>query len=128
LAFENQIASVWHEHRDLIAAKLIIENFPPEFLELHFLELESQLKQRPKMRLLLYKRTFRVSSKYLPKLAQDDGITYAYICAKIGIVLSPQKAKRLVKRYSTDERVGILVWALGIMKHWEILAEMYKNN
>lgn len=127
-AFETKIAAIWHKNRDLITAKLIIENFPPEFLELHFSELESQLNQRYRIRVLLYKRTYPSSTKYLAKLAQEDGITYAYICAEIGIVFSKQEAKQLAYRYATDVRVGIFIWALGIMKHWDILTKMYSNN
>ena len=127
-AFEDQITTIWHIHRDLIATKLIIENFPTTFLKSHFLELESQVKKyHHRIRLLLYERTYPSCTEHLAKLAQEDGITYAYISAKLGVVLSIKEAQQLADQYATSERVGILIWALGIMQHWKILARMYNK-
>lgn len=125
--FESQIAMIWHRYPDIRVSELIIEKFPTEFLVLHFIELESQLGGYYKKRTLLYKRTYPSSKNHLVKLAQEDGITYTYVCANIGIVLSEQEARQLAHRYVTDERIGILIWGFGIMKHWDILTEIYKT-
>ncbi|MDD5229528.1 MAG: hypothetical protein PHN45_02505 [Methylococcales bacterium] len=125
--FEAQIAMIWHRNRDIRASELIIEKFPTEFLELHFLELESQLNGHYKKRTLLYKRTYPSSKNHLVKLAQEDGITYVYVCVEIGVVLSEYEARQLAHRYATDKRIGILIWGFGIMKHWDVIAEIYRT-
>jgi hypothetical protein len=128
IKFETAILSVWQKYHDSKVVELIVEKFHQDFLKSNFLELESQIKKRHLIRLRLYQRTYPYSEEHLIRIAQEDGITYIYFCAHLGIILSNQESIKLAHQYLYDDRFGIIIYSLGIMKDWETLSEMYNIN
>ena len=124
--FEVQVASSWLKYYDPLSTRLIVEKFPSEFLLKHFDVLDENVEFHS-TKAILYEHTYPASNDSLKRLFQRDGITYAYICAKTGRIFSEDEAHQLVDQYSDDQRIGILIWALGIMKHWKVLEGMYNR-
>lgn len=121
--WKPMLAEAWRIWRDPDAALLIVEQFESAFLAKHLAELATDLDGRAGMpRLFL-----RVASEWpsvLAQLRKSDGITYAYVCARLSKGLSVVEATRLLKEYKDDARLGILAWSLGKLEHWNLLVDL----
>ena len=117
------LEEAWCTWRDPDAALLIVEQFESAFLAKHLEELVTDLDGGTGMpRLFL-----RVASKWpsvLVQLRKSDGITYAYVCARLSKRFSVVEATRLLKEYKDDARLGILAWSLGKLGHWKLLVDL----
>ena len=113
--------------RDPDAALLIVEQFENAFLAKHLEELATDLDGgRGMPRLFL-----RVASEWpavLAQLRKSDGITYAYVCARLSKGLSVVEATRLLKEYKDDARLGILAWSLGKLGHWNLARRFVRRS
>ena len=117
------LAEAWRTWRDLDAALLIVDQFESAFLVEHVKELASDLDGGAGMSRLF----LRVASERPPLLARlrkRDGITYAYVCARLSKGLSARAATKLLKEYKNDARLGILTWSLGKLGHWSLLVDL----
>jgi hypothetical protein len=61
------------------------------------------------------------------KLKKMDGITYAYVAARLGKNIPKKSARQLMRKYECDSRLGILVWSLGKFGHWDLLTSLAEN-
>lgn len=75
----------------------------------------------------LYLRVAEADPTLLKELKQIDGISYSYVLAKLGHSLSTREAKYLIAKHETDERLGLLIWSIGQMQIWDVLA-WFKNR
>jgi len=121
--WKPMLAEAWRTWRDLDAALLIVDQFESAFLVEHVKELASDLDGGAGMSRLF----LRVASERPPLLARlrkRDGITYAYVCARLSKGLSARAATKLLKEYKNDARLGILTWSLGKLGHWSLLVDL----
>lgn len=78
----------------------------------------------------LYLRAAEHRSECIDELRNMDGITFAYAKAKLNERLPYDDVISLVEEFRYDDRFGLLIWAIGKMKHWDILAyisDHYEN-
>lgn len=117
------LAKAWRTWRNRDAALLIVDQFEGAFLVKHFDKLASDLDGTGGISKLF----LRVASEWpsvLAKLRQYDGITYAYVCARLSTAITRTEAKSLLKKYKNDARLGILAWCLGKFGHWKLLVDL----
>ena len=117
------LTKAWLTWRDRDAALLIVEQFESAFLIKNLEKLASDLNGGggiPK----LFLRVASESPSALPKLRKCDGITYAYVCARLSTPITLMEAKSLLNDYSDDSRLGILVWCLGKFGYWNLLVDL----
>jgi len=117
------LAKAWRAWRDRDAAHLIVDQFESAFLLKHLEKLASDLDSGagiPK----LFLRVASEGPSVLTQLRKCDGITYAYVCARLSKAISVLEAKSLLKKYKDDARLGILVWSLGKLGHWNLLVDL----
>lgn len=117
------VSLAWNTHKESTCAVLIVERMPPLFLQNNFHDLFSQL---PSFGLMgrFYGRLPHVQAEHLTRLREEDGITYAYVLVKLGLHLTEVEALEIYKENRSEERVGLLIWAIGKMKLWDVLAEI----
>lgn len=60
----------------------------------------------------------------LKRLEDKDAITYVYVCAMRGLKIDDNKALRIWKKYSSDERKYILLSSFGKMKLWNVITKI----
>ncbi len=121
--WKPMLIEAWRTWHDLDAALLIVDQFESAFLVEHVNELASVLDGSAGMSRLF----LRVASERPPILARlknRDGVTYAYICARLSKRLSSRAATNLLKEYKNDARLGILAWSLGKLGHWSLLVKL----
>jgi hypothetical protein len=121
--WKPMLAKAWHIWRDRDAALLIVDEFEVAFLLKHLEKLASDLNGCagvPK----LFLRVASSGPSVLLQLRKCDGITYAYICARLSQTIPVLEAKRLLKEYKNDSRLGILAWSLGKFGHWNLLVHL----
>ncbi len=70
----------------------------------------------------LYLRAAEHDRRCVAELSKIDGITYAYVKAKLEEPLSLVEAQQLIEQNRLDERLGLLAWAFGKMGLWDALA------
>jgi len=119
--FENEIASCAFKYRESKAAFLMIQNFTPKYLYENREAILSILDAAWAMG-RLYLRAAEYQPACINELREIDGITFAYAKVKLGQNLSIDDMKSLLEIYRHDERLGLLIWAVGKMKHWDVLA------
>lgn len=111
----SDLLAVWGRTRDPECAWLLVKLLPAaELVELRedLLSLLSESWQVSR----LYLRIAEVRDDLLSELGARDGISYCYVLAKLGRSLSDSQARKVISRHELDDRLGLLVWALGKMK------------
>jgi hypothetical protein len=123
IRWKPMLAKAWRAWRDRDAAHLIVDQFESAFLLKHLEKLASDLDGGagiPK----LFLRVASEGPSVLAQLRKCDGITYGYVCARLSKAISVLEAKSLLKKYKDDARLGILVWSLGKLGHWNLLIDL----
>jgi hypothetical protein len=121
--WKPMLAEAWRTWRDPDAALLIVDQFESAFLVKHLEELATDLDASAGMP-RLFLRVASESPSLLAQLRKCDGITYAYVCARLSKGFSVVEATRLLKEYKDDARLGILAWSLGKLGHWNLLVDL----
>jgi hypothetical protein len=117
------VRSVWLTSKDPEAAWLAARFLPmPQLLE-HRAEIEAHLLEGWQIS-RLYLRLYEADPASLQDLLARDGISYAYVAAKLRRALVESEARDLAAKYAGDDRFGLLLWCFGEMKLWEVLKSL----
>lgn len=119
-AFRNKIERCAFDYREPKAVLLMIQNFAPEYLYEKRADIMSTLDAGWAVG-RLYLRAAEHDPQCINELRNIDGITFAYAKAKLNEILPEDELMSLVEAFCHDERLGLLVWSIGKMKHWGIL-------
>jgi hypothetical protein len=113
----------WHEPE---SALMIVDRFEAAFLAKYIDQLAADLNDGAYIS-RLYIRACEAEPSLWKKLKKIDGITYAYVAARLGKTLRKATARQLIQEYEYDSRLGILAWSLGKLGHWQLLTELANN-
>jgi hypothetical protein len=119
----DAVLTAWDEFRDPEGAWLLVKTLPANDLAarrgdlLPFLTEGWQLSR-------LFLRIAAQIPEALDELRFKDAISYCYVCAKLGRSIDAEVAKGVVAEYAGDERLGLLVWAFGQLRLWDVLTWM----
>ena len=122
-AWKSEIQRLWNERHESECAIVIVDHFDPVFLVQHVEQLARDLDDKAQVARLYY-RACTNDPGLLAKLRKQDGITYAYVSARLGTGISKGIARNLLRKYERDPRLGILVWSLGKLGQWDQLVEI----
>ena len=120
------VEKAWAEWHESECALVIVEHFAPEYLVVHIDQLVDDLPDLASVG-RLYLRACSNTPGLLRKLRQLDGITYAYVSARLSVPISSRVAGELLREHSLDGRLGILAWSLGRLGHWPLLVQLSKE-
>jgi len=118
--FKNKIERCAFHYREQKAALLMIQNFAPKYLYERRADIMGLLDKGWAVG-RLYLRAAEYDPQCINELRNIDGITFAYAKAKLNEILPEDVMISLVEAFCHDERLGLLVWSIGKMKHWGIL-------
>lgn len=124
---ERTLLRAWEKHKDELCAQVIVEQLPIEFLFQQFVDLEKALLQNNRIARLFIK-IGSVHPDVLRRLAEADGITFAYVLVKLKRVLSNDEASEIFEQYKLDKRVGLLIWCFGQMGLWDALKSITERR
>ena len=116
----------WEKFKDPECAWLLVKLLPLNGLVSLKGELTPHLAEGWKIS-RMYLRLAEIEPSAPEELLATDGVSYCYVMAKLGRSIPVARAKSILKRYATDERLGLLVWSLGKMQHWEVLIWLGKQ-
>ncbi len=120
--FTDAIESCWVASQDKFCARLIINKMPKQLQDKHFDSLLATADQQWTTTALYL--NVPLTPNRLSQLRKADGIMYAYICAKRGIIISNEEAAILWEHHKKDQRAGLLIWCFGQMKLQDFLASL----
>lgn len=118
-----EICLAWNQFFDFFdpeCAWIITKAFPVDFLIANRSLLSGKFSEDWQFS-RLYLRIGEKNPELVEELRAVNEISYCYVLAKLGKVLSLEEAKSIVTRTSTDEKFGLLVWSFGQMKLWAVL-------
>lgn len=121
--WESDVQRCWEKWHESVCALLIVDHFDAAFLVQHNERLASDLRDGAHVA-RLYLRACAVDHSLLTKLRKLDGITYAYVSARLSKSVPRRIASQLLRKYKRDVRLGILAWSLGKLGHWDLLVEL----
>lgn len=121
--WEPQVETAWAAFREPSCAVLAVERMPTWFLGDNFDELFAALPSFWPFG-KLFGRLAEVKPEHWNRLRQKDGVTYAYVHAKMGLRIEAAEAIRLYEENKGHESVGLLVWSIGKMRLWEALVHI----
>jgi hypothetical protein len=116
----------WYEWHDQQCACMVVDHFETIFLMNNIDELARDLNDGAYLS-RLYIRVVPVKPTLLKNLRKVDGITYAYVAARLRKRISRKEARNLLQQYEHDSRLGILAWSLGKLGHWDLLTDLASN-
>jgi hypothetical protein len=116
----DSVVEAWQRHGDAECAYLIVQHFPVRYLIEHYEQLRKQLPEHWQLS-KLYLKLGEHDHSVLEDLRAIDGISFAYVRAKLERPLETAEAIELVDQCMEDERFGLLVWSLGQMGLWDAL-------
>jgi len=116
----------WYEWHDRQCACIVVDHFESIFLINHIDALAKDLNDGAYLS-RLYIRVVPDKPRFLTKLRKIDGITYAYVAARLEKRISSKEARNLLQQYEFDSRLGILAWSLGRLGHWDLLTGFANN-
>jgi hypothetical protein len=121
--WKSEIQRLWNEQHESECAIVIVDHFDPAFLVQNVEQLARDLDNKAQVA-RLYFRACANDPSLLEKLRKQDGITYAYVSARLGIGISKRVVRNLLRNYERDPRLGILVWSLGKLGQWDQVVEI----
>lgn len=120
--WEADVRRCWEKWHELECALVIVDHFDSAFVVQHIDRLADDLNGTHIVQ--LYLRACAVDESHLVKLRKLDGITYAYVAARLSKSIHKRVARQLLREYRQDARLGILAWSLGKLGHWDLLVEL----
>jgi len=124
--FVDQIAENWERFKEEKSAWLIIEHASDIQL---FSDYNEYIKHfNPFQRSRLFLRLAQSNIEVVEELKAIDGISYAYVRAKLHKPLSSDDAKGLLKQNKDDARIGLLFWSLSQMELFEVIADFHMEH
>jgi hypothetical protein len=124
--WQPEIQRFWEKEHEADCAILIVDHFDPAFLVEHIDELTEDLPDAGSVA-RLYTRACTLAPRLLRKLWRLDGITYAYVSARLSRRITRSSARELLERFRLDDRLGILAWCYGRFGYWQLLVELAEN-
>lgn len=80
----------------------------------------------------IYKKIGVVRPELINELKTIDEISFCYVLAKLDKKLTSKDAKQIIDNNIDDERLGLLIWALGQLGLWDSLlrieSKLFKTN
>lgn len=116
----DMVITAWQNYRDYECAWLIINKFSIQYLIENHVEL-SDFIQEPWRLSKLYLKIGAIQPKLLTKLKMRDGISYAYVMAKLSKNIPYKEALDIIENNLSDDRFGLLLWSLGQLKNRKAL-------
>ena len=107
-------------HGDHVAVMLLINHYPPQYVHDRRQDFV-RILDAPWSLARLYLRAAEHDRSRVSELSEIDGITYAYVKAKLEEPRSFREARDLVEQNRLDERLGLLAWAFSKMGLWDAL-------
>lgn len=114
------VRRAWTQFVDRECAQLIILRFDRDFL-LHHREQLAHAVTGTKWLSSLYVKLGEVAPDVVEELRELDGVAYTYVHASLGGVLEEDDAWLLFRENWRDQRVGLLLWSLGVMGHSDVV-------
>ncbi|MFH0901719.1 MAG: hypothetical protein V2A73_13910, partial [Pseudomonadota bacterium] len=96
---------------------------PSEYLANHLSELANRLHGTQYIR-RLYIRAAECKPDCKNELLPDDGTSYVYVVAKLGLGLDAALAKRIYQGCGNDDDRELLIWCFGRLHLWTVLSEI----
>lgn len=124
--WESDLQHCWEQWHESECALLIVDHFEAAFLIQQIDRLAEDLNNGAHVA-RLYLRACAIDSGLWTKLRKLDGITYAYVSARLFKNIPKRVARQLLRNYKHDARLGILAWSLGKLGHWDLLTELSAN-
>lgn len=109
------IDAAWQKYHDPECKRIILYNFPEEYLLEHKDSLLKVISNEPWYLAQLF---IRIAGRKpllnrLEELKKIDEVTYCYVLAKLELKPSVTEALSIFDSNITDERVGLLIWSFG---------------
>ena len=117
----------WSGFRDPEAAWLIVKGHPPIDLQREKSNLISVLSEGWQLS-RLYLRLAEQDADQVSDLLELDPITYVYVCVKLRRPLPHDQLSVIIENHLADERVGLLLWCLGELKHWDLIMNFFRSG
>lgn len=111
----NALRECWKSFRDPECAWLLAKHLAPQELIPCRAELLPVLDE-PWKTSRMFLRMAEAQPSVLEELKHRDVISYCYVLAKLGRSVTDREARKFIQKSEADERLGLLVWALGRMK------------
>jgi hypothetical protein len=119
----QEMRRAWHKYQDPDCGWVIIKNFPVDVL----IEMRGELINE-ETELWKVGRLYARISEVAPELAIEvrniDLITYCYVLAKSGLTITESEAISILNASLNDSRIGLLIWAFGELRMWNVLKEV----
>ena len=125
--FRDAIDKCAFGHREPKAALIIIQHFTPEYIHEKRADIMDILDAGWAVG-RLYLRAAEHNPQCIEELRSVDGVTFAYVKAKLNEILPEDELMALVKEYRFDDRFGLLVWSIGKMKYWKVLEYIVEHH
>jgi len=126
--YGSLLEEVWNRHKDLKAAHLIVDQLSYRQVVYRMDALHSVLLEAGFAHLSrLYIRLGAPDPEIVERLADIDGITYAYVCAKIDRRIPDSQALAIFEASKFDERIGLLIWSYGQLGLWTVLENIARR-
>lgn len=121
----SQLYCSWQRTADPDGTAALIQAVPTDWLQTHYSELIPTAYDWAYRRLCM--RLGADLPELLARLRTEDEISYLYVTAKLGKRVLPREAREIFERNRHDERLGLLLWCLGVHQHSGVLAEVIKR-
>ena len=117
----------WNQFEDWEAAWLIVKTFPAAYLLRNKSALVAALSEGWQLS-KLYLRLAEIDAGHTDELLEIDAISFLYVQAKLGRYVSDDQITAICLNHLGDERVGLLLWCLGELKHWNHLVALSERR
>lgn len=124
LGLPDAILTSWRRFGDFEASRLLIDRADLEVLAQSFSDLEQAVAAEGWLLARLYLRFRGAAPAKLSRLSAVDGITHAYVAAKLGKRIPERQLLTVYRERMFDDRSGLLVWSAGQMGLWRAVCRM----
>lgn len=111
----DAIKTCWRSFGDSECGWLLVKHLDPVELVTYRSDLLPALTE-PWRISRLFLRMAATQPDIVSELRDRDIISYCYVLAKLGRSVTDREARTFIKHSELDDRLGLLVWALGRMK------------
>lgn len=120
----HSVVLAFDTYSDLEAAQLLVRRASEELLLERFDRLKDTLRDENFGLSKLFMRIGNRESRLLKQLEAINKVSYAYVCAKLGIQLSASHMVELYHATMFSDESGLIAWICGQMGLWDALKEI----
>jgi hypothetical protein len=117
----------WREFRDPEAAWLMVKGHAPVDLQREKSDLISVLSEGWQLS-RLYLKLAELDEAQVSDLLELDPITYVYVCVKLRRPVPHDQLTAILEDSLGDERLGLLLWCLGELRHWDLIMAVSRRS